>query len=89
MRAIPSHGGHCAICVLLRDLEFGIHPKDVCMVGLHSWKDQEIDLIRHDRLNVFSDAAKRGMKDVAREVHKVLAKWHHRLTRRKPQSLQF
>ena len=61
-------------CVLRRGLEFGIQPEDICMVGLRSWEDQEIDLIENGGLNVFTaaDVAGRGMKDVAREVHKVL-----------------
>lgn len=63
-------------CVLRRGLEFGIRPEDVCLVGLRSWEDQEIDLIESGGLKVFTaaDVAERGMKDVARQVHQILAK---------------
>ncbi len=62
-------------CVLRRGLEFGIKPKDVCLVGLRSWEDQEIDLIENGGLNVFTaaDVAERGMKDVAQQAHQILA----------------
>lgn len=63
-------------CVLRRGLEFGIHPEDVCMVGLRSWEDQEIDLIENGGLHVFTaaDAAELGIKSIAADVHKVLAR---------------
>ena len=63
-------------CVLRRGLEFGIDPADVCLVGLRSWEDQEIDLIENGGLHVFTaaDVAERGMKVVASEVRRVLAK---------------
>jgi len=63
-------------CVLRRGLEAGIQPEDVCLVGLRSWEDQEIDLIEHGGLNVFTaaDVAERGMKEVSREVHGLLAR---------------
>ncbi len=62
-------------CVLRRGLEFGIQPRDVCLVGLRSWEYQEIDLIENGGLNVYTAAqvADRGMKDIANEVHKVLS----------------
>jgi agmatinase len=62
-------------CVLRRGLEFGIQPEDVCLVGLRSWEDQEIDLIENGGLNVFTAAevAGRGMKDVAMQVRQILA----------------
>ena len=58
-------------CVLRRALEFGIDPQDVCMVGLRSWEDQEIDLIENSGLNVYSAplVAERGMKSVATSVY--------------------
>jgi len=62
-------------CVLRRALEFGIDPQDVCMVGLRSWEDQEIDLIENGGLNVYSAAliAERGMKSVAASVYSKLS----------------
>jgi agmatinase len=63
-------------CVLRRALEFGIEPGDVCMVGLRSWEDQEIDLIEHGDLNVYTAAliAERGMKSVASSVYSKLSR---------------
>ena len=62
-------------CVLRRGLEFGIDPQDVCMVGLRSWEDQEIDLIENGGLNVYSAAmvAERGMNSVAVSVRSKLS----------------
>jgi agmatinase len=61
-------------CVLRRGLESGIRPRDVCMVGLRSWEDQEIELIENGGLNVYTAAevAERGMKEEASEVRRVL-----------------
>ena len=58
-------------CVLRRGLEFGIQPEDVCLVGLRSWEDQEIDLIENGGLNVYTAAmvAERGMRSVASSAH--------------------
>ena len=63
-------------CVLRRGIEFGIHPEDICLVGLRSWEDQEIDLIENGGLHVYSsaDVAELGMKSVAADVHKILAR---------------
>src|SRR5512142_2013734 len=57
-------------CVLRRGLEAGIAPQDVCMVGLRSWEDQEIELIEHGGLNVYTAAAvaENSMKQIARKV---------------------
>jgi agmatinase len=62
-------------CVLRRGLEFGIQPRDVCMVGLRSWEYQEIDLIENGGLNVYSAAqvAERGIKEVADGIHRILS----------------
>jgi len=62
-------------CVLRRALEFGIEPEDVCMVGLRSWEDQEIDLIENGRLNIYPAAmiAERGIKSVAASVYSKLS----------------
>lgn len=63
-------------CVLRRGLEFGIRAEDVCMVGLRSWEDQEIDLIENGGLHVFSAAevAEQGMKRIAADVHAILSR---------------
>lgn len=63
-------------CVLRRALEFGIEPQDVCLVGLRSWEDQEIDLIENGGLNVYTAAliAERGIKSVASSVYSKLSK---------------
>jgi agmatinase len=57
-----------------RALEFGIEPHDVCMVGLRSWEDQEIDLIENGGIHVYTaaDVAERGMKNVADGVYNIL-----------------
>jgi agmatinase len=62
-------------CVLRRGLEFGIQPRDVCLVGLRSWEEQEIDLVENGGLNIYSAAlvAERGIKAVAGEVHRILS----------------
>lgn len=62
-------------CVLRRALEFGIQPEDVCMVGLRSWEEQEIDLIENGGLNVYTAVtiAERGMRSVASSVHSKLS----------------
>ncbi|MBL8091938.1 MAG: agmatinase [Anaerolineales bacterium] len=57
-----------------RALEFGIEPHDVCMVGLRSWEDQEIDLIENGGIHVYTaaDVAERGMKNVADSIYNIL-----------------
>ena len=57
-------------CVMRRGLEAGIRPEDVCMVGLRSWEEQEIELIENGGLHVFTAAevARRGMPAVAADV---------------------
>lgn len=62
-------------CVLRRALEFGIEPQDVCLVGVRSWEDQEIDLIENGGLNVYTAAeiAERGMKSIASRVYSKLS----------------
>jgi agmatinase len=63
-------------CVLRRALEFGIEPQDVCLVGLRSWEDQEIDLIENGGLHVYTAAmvAERGMRSVASSVYSKLSR---------------
>jgi agmatinase len=63
-------------CVLRRALEFGIEPQDVCLVGLRSWEEQEIDLIENGGLNVYTAAliAERGMKSIAASVYSKLSR---------------
>ena len=61
-------------CVMRRGLESGIAPEDICMVGLRSWEEQEIELIEHGGLHVHTAAevAGRGMNKIAAEVRDVL-----------------
>lgn len=57
-----------------RALEFGIEPHDVCMVGVRSWEEQEIDLIENGGIHVYTaaDVAERGMKNISQSVYNVL-----------------
>ncbi len=61
-------------CVMRRGLEAGILPEDVCMVGLRSWEEQEIELIEGGGLHIHTaaDVARRGMAAVAADVLKAL-----------------
>ena len=61
-------------CVLRRAVEFGIEPRDVCMVGLRSWEDQEIDLIENGGFHIYTAAAvaERGIKSIASSVYSKL-----------------
>jgi agmatinase len=63
-------------CVLRRGLEFGIEQQDVCLVGLRSWEEQEIDLIENGHMHVYTaaDVAEIGMKSVAADVRKILSR---------------
>lgn len=63
-------------CVLRRGLEYGIEQQDVCLVGLRSWEEQEIDLIEKGHMHVFTaaDVAEIGMKSVMADVHKILSR---------------
>lgn len=62
-------------CTLRRGLEAGIAQQDVCMVGLRSWEEQELDLIENGELNLFPMPliAMRGMPAVAAEVRDILS----------------
>lgn len=61
-------------CVLRRGMEFGIEPHDVCMVGLRSWEDQEIDIIENGGVHVYTaaDVAERGMRKISDSVRNIL-----------------
>ena len=63
-------------CVLRRGLEYGIEQQDVCLVGLRSWEQQEIDLIENGHMHVFTarDVSELGMKSVAADVHRILSR---------------
>lgn len=63
-------------CVLRRALEAGIQQSDVCLVGLRSWEEQELDLVENGRLNIYSaeQVAERGMKWVANDVRRLLTR---------------
>ena len=62
-------------CVLRRALEAGYNPEDVCLVGLRSWEDQEIDLIENGGLNIYTAAevAERGMKRITSSIYSKLS----------------
>ncbi len=61
-------------CVLRRGMEFGIEPHDICMVGLRSWEDQEIDIIENGGVHVYTaaDVAERGMRKIADSIRNIL-----------------
>jgi agmatinase len=61
-------------CTLRRALEFGYKPRDICLVGLRSWEEQEVDLIENGGLNVYTaaDIAEHGMKQIASNIYKEL-----------------
>lgn len=63
-------------CVLRRGLEFGIQQQNVCLVGLRSWEEQEIELIERGAMHVYTaaDVAELGMKSVAADVRKILSR---------------
>ncbi len=62
-------------CVLRRGLEYGIQQEDVCLAGLRSWEEQEIELIEAGRLHVFSMPAieSLGIQAAAAQVAASLA----------------
>jgi agmatinase len=62
-------------CVLRRGLEAGLRPENICMVGLRSWEDQEVELVEHGGLHVHTAAqvASQGMPAVAAGVRQVLS----------------
>ena len=63
-------------CTLRRAIDdFGYDLGEVCMVGLRSWEDQEIDLIENGGLNVYTaeDVAKHGMSRTAQSVRSKLS----------------
>src|SRR5687768_13769199 len=63
-------------CVLRRALEFGIDPQDVCLVGVRSWEDQEIELIENGELNVYTAAmvAERGIRSITSSIYSKLSR---------------
>jgi len=63
-------------CVMRRGLEAGIAAEDVCMVGLRSWEEQELELIEGGALHVFTaaDLADRGVKAAAKQVKSILSR---------------
>jgi agmatinase len=62
-------------CTLRRALEFGYEPGDICLVGLRSWEEQEIDLIENGGLNIYTaaDVAKHGMSRTASSIRSKLS----------------
>ena len=63
-------------CTLRRGLEAGIDARDVCLVGLRSWEEQELDLIENGHMHIFSaaDVAELGMRSVAADARRVLSR---------------
>ena len=57
-----------------RALDFGIEAHDVCMVGLRSWEEQEIDLIENGGIHVYTaaDVAERGIRHIADSIYNIL-----------------
>ncbi|MFN8432538.1 MAG: agmatinase [Anaerolineales bacterium] len=57
-----------------RALDFGIEAHDVCMVGVRSWEEQEIDLIENGGIHVYTaaDVAERGIRHIADSVYNIL-----------------
>ena len=74
MRRVYGFQTFSCLCLALC-LEFGIEPQEVCLVGVRSWDDQEIDLIETGGLNVYTAAnvAERGMRSVASSVYSKLS----------------
>lgn len=62
-------------CTLRRGLDAGIAQQDICMVGLRSWEEQELDLIENGQLNVYSMPliAKHGMEAISAEIQEILS----------------
>lgn len=63
-------------CVLRRALDAGIEASQVCMIGLRSWEEQELELVENGGLNIYTaeQVAERGMKWVANDVRRLLTK---------------
>ena len=63
-------------CVMRRGLEAGIAAGDVCMVGLRSWEQQEIELVENGGLHVHTaaDVANRGVQAIAADAREVLSR---------------
>jgi agmatinase len=63
-------------CVLRRGLEAGIQPQDVCLVGLRSWEEQELDPVENWGMHVFtaSNVAETGMQSIMVVVREVLSR---------------
>jgi len=62
-------------CTARRALDFGYDPAEICMVGLRSWEDQEIDLIENGGLNIYTaaDVSKDRMSRIAASVRSKLS----------------
>jgi agmatinase len=67
---------HSHACVLRRGLEAGIAAEDVCMFGLRSWEEQELELIEGGALHVYTAAevADRGARAAAADVRSILSR---------------
>jgi arginase len=62
-------------CVLRRGIEAGIAPQDVCLVGLRSWEQQELEPIENWGLQVFPmpQVAEMGIAATAAEARRLLS----------------
>jgi len=59
--------------VLRRALDAGLKPENVCMIGLRSWEEQELDLIENAGFTVFTAAevAEVGIQEVLISIRRV------------------
>lgn len=62
-------------CVLRRGIEAGIEQRDICMVGLRSWEEPELDYIDNSQINIYPMpiVAERGIAAIAAEVRQILS----------------
>lgn len=59
--------------VLRRALDAGLKPENVCMIGLRSWEEQELDLIENAGFTMFTaaDVAELGIQQVISSIKQV------------------
>jgi len=63
-------------CPLKRAVDFGIKPENIYMVGVRSWEDQEVDLIKKNKFNIYTtmDVEKKGMNLISKKIINKLSK---------------
>lgn len=61
-------------CVLRRGLESGLLPQDVFLVGLRSWEEQEIPLLKKEPFHIYTAAqiAEKGIRPLISEIRSAL-----------------